>query len=284
MYKLENAPNNNPEFSRREKAPNLSAAEKAKGERTAERERGQETEPAELSPEEQLKNLGSEVEARQQKIARLTGSVEATRAKLKEARENLGLPPSAEDPPSISSEKDETERLLAEQKDLEKQREELINRQEKERLVQEAKAEILQEKIDELFEEFGGFDPSDLESIFQNGKTAGGKNVESKSLGSLDPETAQSLAKAFKEGIKLLPKILEALPGLLKEFDDQLTKEATERVEKKLEEEKTEMKSKEKEEIKTEEPSLEGPPEAPAEESPEGPEQEAPTSEKEEEE
>jgi Skp family chaperone for outer membrane proteins len=77
-------------------------------------------------------------------------------------------------------------------------------------------------------------------------------------MGSLDPEVAQSLAKAFKEGIRLLPKILEALPDLLKEFDKDLTKEATERVDKKLEEEKKKMEEEEqKKKEKPEEPKPE---------------------------
>lgn len=44
------------------------------------------------------------------------------------------------------------------------------------------------------------------------------------------------LARAFKEGIKLLPKILEVAPYILKKFDDELTQEAAERVESRLKE------------------------------------------------
>ena len=80
-----------------------------------------------------------------------------------------------------------------------------------------------------------------------------GLNVESKSMGSLNPEVAQSLAKAFKEGIKLLPQILEAHPDLLKKFDEDITKEATENVDKKLEEEKQKKEEKKKKEENPEE-------------------------------
>jgi len=115
-------------------------------------------------------------------------------------------------------------------------------------------------KIFELFKEFEALNPRDFESVFKSGKTLEGRSVESKSMGPLNPEMAQSLAKAFKEGIKLLPKIFEALPELLKKFDEDLTKEATERVDKKLEEEKAKIEEGKKKEEKPEEPKLEGEP------------------------
>lgn len=230
----------------------------------------QSPEKAELSPEDKLKNLEGETEARQQEITKLTESVEGTKSKLNKAREELGLPPTEEDPPSVYSEKDRLEKLQAEQDALEKQKEELVNQQEKERLIREEKEKILQEKLDELFKEFEKFNPRDFESIFKSGKTPEGRNVESKSMGSLEPEMAQSLAKAFKEGIKLLPKILEALPELLKKFGEDLTKEATERVDKKLEEEKAKIEEEQKKEEKPEELKPEEKPKVPEGEIPPG--------------
>lgn len=217
-----------------------------------ERQKGEEkpeVEKPELTPEEQLKNLEGEAAGKQEEMTRLSESIEGTKSALNAAREKLGLPPTEEDPPSISGSKDKLEKLKAEQEGLEKQKEELISQQEKERLIREEKEKILQEKLDEVFKEFEGLNPRDFESIFKSGKTPEGRNVESKSMGSLDPEVAQSLAKAFKEGIKLLPKILEALPELLKKFDEDLTKEATERVDKKLEEEKQKIEEEQKPEM-----------------------------------
>ena len=272
MLKFENAPNlNNSELNPSEIGADVNTGKKSEGELTPEElkklkvEEGQEQKPEkpELSPEEQLKNLEGEGEARQQEITRLTESVEGTKAKLNEVRERFGLLPTKEDSPSISSEKDKMEKLKAEQEVLEKQKEELISRQEKERLIREEKEKILQEKLDEVFKEFEGLNSHDFESIFKSGKTPEGRNVESKSMGSLDPEVAQSLAKAFREGIKLLPKILEALPKLLKKFDEDLTKEATERVDKKLEEEKAKMEEGQKKEEKPEEPKSEEKPKTP---------------------
>lgn len=256
MPKFESAPNiNNPELNPAEMQADVNAGKKLEGELTPEEleklkvEEGQEQETGkpELSPEKQLKKLESEIRTRQQKMTRLPKSIEGTKAKLNEAREKLGLPPTEEEPPSVFSEKDKMEKLKAEQEALEKQKEELISQQEKKRLIREEKEKILQEKLDELFKEFEELNPRDFESIFKSGKTREGGNVESKSMGSLDPETAQSLAKAFKEGIKLLPKILETLPELLKKFDEDLTKEATERVDKKLEEEKAKMEQEQEE-------------------------------------
>ena len=274
MPKFESTPNlNNPELNPAEMGADINAGKKLEGELTPEEleklkteerpEQEQEAEKPELSPEEQVKNLEGELETRQQEITRLTESIEGTKAKLNEAREKLGLPPTEEEPPSVSSEKDRLEKLQAEQEALEKQKEELINQQEKERLVREEKEKILQEKLDELFKEFEALSPRDFESIFKSGRTREGGKVESPSMGELDPETAKSLARAFKKGIKLLSKILEVLPELLKKFDEDLTKEATERVEQKLEEEKQKMEEEQKKEEKPEEPQLEEKPEVP---------------------
>ena len=280
MPKFEGAPNmNNAELNPNEVGADIGAGKKLEGELTSEELEklkaeggGQEqvAEEPELSPEEQLKNLEGEAEAKQAEMTRLSKSIEGTKSALNAAREKLGLPPTEEDPPSVFSEKDKLEKLRAEQEGLDKQKEELISQQEKERLIREEKEKILQEKLDEVFKEFEGLTSRDFESIFKSGKTPEGRNVESKSMGSLNPEMAQSLAKAFKEGIKLLPKILEALPDLLKKFDEDLTKEATERVDKKLEEEKAKMEEEQKKEEKPEEPKPEEKPKIPEGEIPPG--------------
>jgi len=218
----------------------------------------QDIEQPELSPEEKLKGLEGQIEAQEQEIAKLTESIEGTKSKLSAVREGLGLPPTEEDPSSITSEKDTLEKLQREQEELEKQKEEIISEQEKEELIKEEKEKILQEKLDGLFKEFEGLNPNDLESILRSGKTSEGNNVESKSIGSLKPEDAQSLMKVFKEGIKLLPKIIEALPELLKKLDEDLEKEATERVEKRLEEEKKRLEDERNKEEITEEIKPEG--------------------------
>ena len=162
-------------------------------------------------------------------------------------RRSIRIRLAEEDPPSVFSEKDNLEKLKAEQNELEKQKEKIADQQEKERLIQEEKEIILQEKIDELFKEFEALNPRDLESVFKNGRTLEGGNFKSSAMGELDPETGKSLARAFKEGIKLLPKILEILPELLKKYDGDLTKEATERVEQKMEGEKEKMEEEQKE-------------------------------------
>ena len=175
MPKFENAPNmNNTELNPNEIGTDVGVGKKLEGELTPEEsekikaEEGQEqmTEEPELSPEDQLKNLEGEAEATQQEITRLTESVEGTKAQLNEAREKLGLPPTEEDPPSVSSEKDKLEKLKSEQEGLEKQKEELVSKQEKERLIREEKEKILQEKLNEMFKEFEGLNPRDFESIF----------------------------------------------------------------------------------------------------------------------
>jgi uncharacterized phage infection (PIP) family protein YhgE len=198
----------------------------------------QEVEKPALSPDEQLKTLEGEVETTQQEISNLNETIEGTRTKINEVREQLGLRPNNEDSPSISSEKDKLEQLKAEQEGLDIQKEQLISQRERDQLIREEKLVVLQDKLDEVFKEFENLNPRVFDSIIMIGKTPEGHNLESRSLGFLDPEVAQNLAKAFKEGVKLLPKILESLPDLLKKFDDDLTNEAADRVDKILTEEK----------------------------------------------
>ncbi len=211
-------------------------------------EKEQEVERSGLSSEDHIKNLEGELESRQQEVIRLTKSVEGTKVRLNESRERLGLPQTKEYPSSIVPERDKLEKLQTEQEVLEKQKEEIINQKEKERLIQEERRKIMQEKLDGVFKEFEMLNSNDFESIFRMGKMHDGGKVESSSMGRIDSDTAKSLAIAFKEGIKLLPKILEEFPKLLEKFDEDLTKEATDRVDKRLEEEIQNMEEEQKEE------------------------------------
>lgn len=256
MSKLESAPNpNNPQLNSSEtEAINQNeigltpeTLEKLRAEEGPE----QQTEK-ELSPEEQIRDIEGKSEAGQQEIARLTGLVEDTKSRLNEARAKLGMPPTDEDPPSVLSEKEKLEKLKVEQEELEKQKEELVSQQEKEQLIREEKEKILQERLDIMFGEFEALDPRDLGSIFNSGKTSEGGNFKSSSMGELDPDIAKTLARVFKEGVRLLSEILKALPDLMHKFDEDITKEATERVEKRLEEEKQKMEEQEEDQAKNE--------------------------------
>lgn len=198
-----------------------------------------------LNPEERLEELQNKTQIGQQEISRLTQQVESTKAQLNKLREAMGLPPTEEDVPSTASELEKLQELQAEQEALVREREQLL-RDERERLIREAKQNILQEKIDALFEEFGALDVPDLDSLFQTGRSRRAESWQSSAMGPLDPEVVKSLVRAFKEGVKLLPKILATLPDLLKQFDQQLSKAAEERVDEKLEQELKEEKQEEK--------------------------------------
>ncbi len=259
MSRTEGASNTNPELNPIDTGADVNVDKKPENESAPEKiEDGQGTEKPELPPEEQLINIDDGIRAKQQEIKKLTDLTEGTKAELDEARKKLELPPTEEETPNALSYKKKLEKLQAEQKILEKQKEELIKKQEKEHLIKEEKENILQEKLDELFKEFRALSSHDFKSILKIGKTREGRNIESGAMGELDPETAMSLARAFEEGIKLLPEILKNLPELLKKFDEDLTKEATKRVEKKLGEEKQEKgEEQKKEEVKPEKPSAE---------------------------
>lgn len=138
------------------------------------------------------------------------------------------------------SEKEKIEKLKKEQETLEKQRRENLIRAEKEK--------ILQEKLNELYKQFEELDSNDFESVLKSGKRFNGESIESRSMGSIEPENAQFLAKAFKEGIKItLLRLLQSLPELLAKLDEDLTKQATEQVDKKEEEEKQKLEEEKKE-------------------------------------
>src|SRR3989339_1822 len=160
------------------------------------------------SPEEQIEQIEERIESREQRIEHVVESIGTTKAELTALRENLGLPPLEETPPSIFSDERSLEDLQAEHEALEKQKEELVNQQEKQKLIEEEKAKILQERLDELFKQFEGLSAVDLGSLLNTGKMSNEQSMESKSMGLLDPEMAKSLLQAFKEGVKLLPEIL----------------------------------------------------------------------------
>jgi|GEM_PF-2396642 len=197
-------------------------------------------ETPEMSPEEklqeELQGIETGIGASDEESTRLVGSIEDTQTQLGDLREKFELPPLEDDPPSTSSDREQLENAKAEQKALKDQREELINKQEREARIREEKEKILQEKLDALFGEIAALNEDDLESVLQGGKTRAGRNIGSLATGEIEPPVAKSLARAFKEGVRLLPQILEILPDLLKKFDEGLTEEATRRVDAQAEE------------------------------------------------
>ncbi len=186
------------------------------------------------SGEEETEQIEKDIDFKQEEISRLSESIENTKSAINSARNELGLSSTDEDAPSVFNNIDQIEKLENEKKELGKKKEDIVSQKEKDRLIEEEKGKILQEKLDEIFEEFELLNDKDIESISANGKTLDGSNVESKSIGSVDPKIAQHLAKAFNAGIKLSPKILEVLPDFLKRIDDDITNEAVERIEQKL--------------------------------------------------
>lgn len=124
--------------------PTPEESEKLKAEEVPEQDAEQQIE---LSPEEQLKKLEGDMEDQQQEMVRLSESIDAIKSAIKSVRENLGLPLTGEDPPSIFTEKDKLEKLKAEKETLEKQKECLISQQEEEKKNENQKDEIEQEEL-----------------------------------------------------------------------------------------------------------------------------------------
>ena len=194
-------------------------------------------EQAEPTIEERLQSVESLTAENQEAIAQLEAQTSKSKEDLRGVRERLGLSDSEDNTDHDPTASSRLESLRSEQAKLEQQKEELVTEQEKAELIQQEKKKVLQEKLDGLFEEFNTALPEVLNSLAKNGKTPSGEKYSSKNLGELSPESAQSLAEAFKQGVKLLPEILKVIPELLKEFDEQITKEAESRVEERIEKE-----------------------------------------------
>ena len=212
----------------------------------------------ELAPEvtlqEKLKSVDNELQKNTEKKSKVSAAIEGTKADLDKVREALGLSQSAKKTDEVIPEENTLEQLEKEKSDLEKQKRELLSQEEIERLIEEEKQKILQEKINELFKQFGGLNPEDFESIISSGKTAKNENVKSGSMGELSPESAQLFAKAFKEGLKFLPDILNKLPAIvesIKSFDKQIDDQAEKAVKEKLDKAKEKVEQTLKQNVST---------------------------------
>lgn len=126
------------------------------------------------------------------------------------------------------------------EKEAEKKREEeeRLYDKERERRIETAKKEILQKKIDELFEEFSKLLPEDLKSLSNTGKTSGGESFRSSSLGELNMKEATTLAKMILNNEWVIDQILGSLPELSEELNTEVAEEAEEKVDEQLKSEK----------------------------------------------
>lgn len=187
------------------------------------------------SPKERIGALDEEVDARKREIEDVTGSINQTQEEINALREKMGLLPTEEESPSLVGDRKYLEGLASKQKSTERKREELRVQAELERLIQEEKKRILQERIEALFESFEALSasrPDDFESLLRFGTLPQGRVFEGQLFDdSLEPSMLQSLAEAFREGVKILPDIIRTIPKILEAFDTQLTEEAKKNIE-----------------------------------------------------
>lgn len=106
---------------------------------------GNNEKPLELSPEEQLNNVDGEIKSQEGQILKLTQSVEETKTKLNDIREQLGLPPSEEEPPSVVFGNEKIEELQDTKESLEEEKENLLKEQNKPEEEKEKKTEAANE-------------------------------------------------------------------------------------------------------------------------------------------
>lgn len=78
-----------------------------------------------IKPDQLQKDIDKEIKGgsknRQEEITTLTESIETTKKELREARQELGLPPTEEEPPSIVQDRERIKKLQDEQKGLKEQ-------------------------------------------------------------------------------------------------------------------------------------------------------------------
>ena len=95
----------------------------------------------ELSPEEQLNNVDGEIKSQEGQIFKLTQSVEKTKNKLAEIYKELGITQSEEEPPSVVFGNDKIKELQDEKIDLEKEKNDLLNKQDNSKEKKETETE-----------------------------------------------------------------------------------------------------------------------------------------------
>jgi hypothetical protein len=104
-------------------------------------------ETGEPSALEQIQHITDERGALDETIEKITLSSEQDSSRMDEIRQQLGMPPENEVPPSISEKNEKLQELQKQKDELEKKRNELLNEQEKTRRIEEEKKRILAEKV-----------------------------------------------------------------------------------------------------------------------------------------
>lgn len=176
-----------------------------------------------------LSSLNKEIAAGEQKIGSIENNMSDTQEKIARAREDLGLSPSAEKPPNIEAYEKELadlrqqqEIFLAQKREFEAKLKEFEESGVKipemnidgiweealkadPGIKERAKIEsdnLVQEKLDKLYDEFQALAEKDQLNLIQAGIMVSGASWQSRAVGGVSPENARELAKGFKEGKK----------------------------------------------------------------------------------
>lgn len=189
----------------------------------------------EVSIEQQTRASGERAAERTQEISKLSESATATQDKINEIRKSLGMAPTTEEPPSVVATKARMEKLTQRSGspiEIQQPTEEFapepkteqtpVDKLEEKQLNQE----ILQGKLEELFNEFNSLSPEELQSVILTGKTLLGINYVSQAFGMMQPSFAHLLAISFREGITSLPQIMEMFPEITESFEQVMDTEA----------------------------------------------------------
>jgi hypothetical protein len=174
-----------------------------------------EAEPATSTDPEALEG---EVLSREIEMTKTENRIAHRKGEINEMRKTFGLPPTEEDPPSVSIEREQLRRI-------EDEHEELVNVRYGWNFPKKRRV-FLQSKLNSLFEELDTVPESDFELSFRNG-------YRSKSLGNIEPEIATYLAERYrsgksaggKKGSWSLAKLFKDSPEMLKTIEQRLPQE-----------------------------------------------------------
>ncbi len=173
--------------------------------------------------EEQSKHLAQELQVTEEHLEHLTESVAEEREHLAKVRADMGLPPPAEESPSVLADLAE----IALETILHKTEEEqLVEVNHAEKLV-EIEAEKGKEILMDLIFEFCKKMPEkDLERLVEFGLDASGKKISLPIIGDVTPDVAKIFVQAVKAGKHSFPMEMLRKSGMLDQIEKQLEKKA----------------------------------------------------------
>lgn len=144
----------------------------------------------ELTPEEKLGSLEKDLKEHEGDIAALRQKIEERKAELAKVREELGLPPLADDP-ALGADAERLGELENEQRELNEKKEEILSLKD----------------LNDLLQLLKKLSPEEQQDIMKTGLSRDGKPLKT-NRGDVNPEIAKKIAEAAFKGAKEVTEIM----------------------------------------------------------------------------